>query len=209
VRVIAATNQDLWTMVQERRFRADLYYRLNVFPMTLPPLCERREDIPLLTAHFVQMFAARHGKVIDHIPDEVMEALQHYDWPGNIRELQNFIERAVILTTGRVLRPPLSALRMQLNALPAASEPRTLADAGRAHIIATLRETNWVVGGRKGAAARLGVPRTTLIARMHKLGLSRKMPDQIYQRDGARGDRATDYSTTETEGVLAAARTCA
>ena len=169
VRVIAATNQDLWGMVQERTFRADLYYRLNVFPITLPPLREREGDIPSLVIHFVRKFAERQGKVIDYIPDEVMEALKNHHWPGNIRELQNFIERAVVLTTGAALRPRLAELRMQTTS----AEVRTMADAERAHITATLRETNWVVGGRGGAAARLGLPRTTLIAMMQRLGLSR------------------------------------
>jgi formate hydrogenlyase transcriptional activator len=167
VRVIAATNQDLWAMVQEKKFRADLYYRLNVFPIALPPLRERREDIPLLAAHFVRKFAARLGKTVRHIPDDVMEALTNCDWPGNIRELQNFIERAVILSTGEVLRPRMTELEWQ----PAAAAARTLADAERAHIVETLRETNGVVGGKSGAAARLGLPRTTLIARMQRLGL--------------------------------------
>jgi formate hydrogenlyase transcriptional activator len=171
VRVIAATNQDLWGMVQERKFRADLYYRLNVFPIMLPPLREREDDIPLLAAHFVRKFAERQGKSIDHIPADVMEVIKSHYWPGNIRELQNFIERAVIMTSGAVLRPHIAELKTQ-NAT-AAVPLRTLADAERAHILATLDDTNWVVGGRNGAAARLGVPRTTLIARMQKLGISR------------------------------------
>jgi formate hydrogenlyase transcriptional activator len=167
VRVIAATNQDLWGMVQERKFRADLYYRLNVFPITLPPLRERRADVPLLAAYFVRKFAERLCKPIPYIPDDVMAALTNHDWPGNIRELQNFIERAVIMTTGTVLRPRLADLSPQ----PAATSVRTLADAERAHIVETLRETNGVVGGKSGAAARLGLPRTTLLARMQRLGL--------------------------------------
>jgi formate hydrogenlyase transcriptional activator len=167
VRVIAATNQDLWGMVQERKFRADLYYRLNVFPITLPPLRERRHDIAVLAAHFVRKFAQRLGKPVCHIPDDVMDALTNHDWPGNIRELQNFIERAVIMTTGAVLRPRLADLIPQ----PSATTVRTLADAERAHIVETLRETNGVVGGKSGAAARLGLPRTTLLARMQRLGL--------------------------------------
>lgn len=167
VRVIAATNQDLWGMVQERKFRADLYYRLNVIPITLPPLRERRGDIPLLVAHFVRKFAERLCRAIPHIPDDVMDALTNHDWPGNIRELQNFIERAVIMTTGTVLRSRIEDLRRQ----PIATTVRTLADAERAHIIDTLRETNGVVSGKSGAAARLGLPRTTLIARMQRLGL--------------------------------------
>jgi formate hydrogenlyase transcriptional activator len=171
VRVVAATNQDLWRMVQEKKFRADLYYRLNVFPMMLPPLRERKDDIPLLVEHFVENFAARHGKSISHISDEALEVLKRQDWPGNIRELQNFVERAVIMTTGPVLHPPIVELaKREVRSVP----PRTLADAERAHIIAILREANWVVGGRNGAAARLGLPRTTLIARMQRLGISRE-----------------------------------
>ena len=176
VRVIAASNQDLWGMVQERKFRADLYYRLNVFPMTLPPLRERRTDIPLLAAYCVRKFAERLGKPVCHLSDDVMAALTNHHWPGNIRELQNFIERAVIMTTGTVLRPGIEELTPQ----PAATTVRTLADAERAHIVETLRETNGVVGGRGGAAARLGLPRTTLIARMQRLGL---MPE--YERPDA------------------------
>jgi len=178
VRVIAATNQDLWAMVQERKFRADLYYRLNVFPVTLPPLRERVEDIPLLANHFMRRFAERHGKAIDHIPPHVMEAMTHHQWPGNIRELQNFIERAVIVTTGSELCPAMGDLRTPVNAQSRPSVSRTLAEAERAHILETLRETNWVVGGRNGAAVRLGLARTTLIARMEKLGLSKKPPNE-------------------------------
>jgi formate hydrogenlyase transcriptional activator len=167
--VIAATNQDLWAMVQEKKFRADLYYRLNVFPINLPPLREREGDISLLAIHFVRKFAERQGKTIEYIPEEVMEALKGHHWPGNIRELQNYIERSVIMTSGAVLQPRVAELRMQA----VSSEVHTLADAERAHIVATLRETNWVVGGRSGAAARLGLPRTTLIAKMQRLGLAK------------------------------------
>jgi formate hydrogenlyase transcriptional activator len=166
VRVIAATNQDLWRLVQERKFRADLYYRLNVFPITLPPLRERQGDIPLLVEHFVQKFSTRQGKSIDHIPREIMEFLKCHDWPGNIRELQNVIERAVILTRGPVLEIQQAELMVQN-----VSATRTLADFERAHITATLRETNWVVGGHRGAAAKLGLPRTTLISKMQRLGI--------------------------------------
>jgi len=173
VRVIAATNQNLWQMVQERKFRADLYYRLNVFPITLPPLREREDDVQLLAEHFVRTFAARQGKSIDHIPDDVMDLLKRYGWPGNIRELQNFIERAVIMTPGRTLRPEMAGLRTRESASPTV---QTLEDAERAHITATLRETSWVVGGRNGAAARLGLPRTTLIAMMRRLGIA---PNEI------------------------------
>jgi len=171
VRVIAATNQDLWRMVQERRFRADLYYRLNVFPISLPPLREREDDIPLLIEHFVQMFAQRQGKSIYHIPDEVVEALKRHNWPGNIRELQNVVERAVIMSPGPVLDLQTMGLRTQK---VGSATIRTLADAERTHIMATLRESNWVIGGRCGAAAQLGLPRTTLIAKMQRLGISRE-----------------------------------
>lgn len=171
VRIVAATNQDLRSMVREHRFRADLYYRLNVFPILLPPLRERVGDIPLLAAQFVRTFAHRQGKTIERIPDDVMTVLKKYSWPGNIRELQNFIERSVILTRGPELWAPIAELTNQ--ELPVAVV-RTLADADRAHIKAALHETNWVVGGPNGAAVRLGLARTTLIARMRKLGISRE-----------------------------------
>jgi transcriptional regulator with GAF, ATPase, and Fis domain len=179
VRVIAATNQDLESMVEERKFRADLFYRLNVFPMTLPPLRERRDDIPLLAEYFVRKVAQQQGKVIDAIPDEVMAALEDYDWPGNIRELQNVIERGVIMTTGSVLSRQTTEERLKPSVttrahIPEMAEPvgKTLADAERAHITATLRETNWVIGGPRGAAVQLGLPRTTLIAKMLRLGIA-------------------------------------
>ncbi len=183
VRVIAATNLDLRRMVEEKKFRADLYYRLNVFPMTLPPLRERADDITMLVEHFVQKFARQQGKVIAGIPDEVMEVLRWHDWPGNIRELQNVIERGVILTSGTMLsRHTADNLRPSGPApvppAPVAAEPKagkTLADAERAHITAVLRKANGVVGGPRGAAAQLGLPRTTLIARMQRLGISSGM----------------------------------
>jgi formate hydrogenlyase transcriptional activator len=175
VRIVAATNQNLERMVTERRFRMDLYYRLNVFPITLPPLRDRTSDIPLLVHHFVQTYGGRHHKAIVRVPDEVMTVLIDYDWPGNIRELQNFIERSVILTRGAELRAPVAEL---LNRRLSTPGGRTLADAERAHIISALRETNWAVGGRQGAAARLGLIRTTLIAKMRKLGISRETADQ-------------------------------
>jgi formate hydrogenlyase transcriptional activator len=171
VRIIAATNNNLEQMAAERRFRLDLYYRLNVFPITLPPLRERRDDIPLLVDHFVRTYASRHHKSITKVPDDVVTALVAYNWPGNIRELQNFVERSVVLTKGAALEAPVAEL---LTKRPATIGVRTLADAERAHIISTLRETNWVVGGSNGAAARLGVLRTTLIAKMQKLGISRR-----------------------------------
>jgi len=179
VRVIAATNQDLWGMVQERKFRADLYYRLNVFPITLPALREREDDIPLLSEHFVQKFAKKQGKSIERIPGEVVGILKHHNWPGNIRELQNVIERAVIMTTGAVLdirTIDLQTTEHKTEQLGSKSDkrPKTLEEAERAHITQTLRATNWVVGGRSGAAAKLGLARTTLIAMMQRLGICRE-----------------------------------
>ena len=178
VRIVAATNQNLEQMLVERQFRADLYYRLNVFPILLPALRERNEDIPILIRHFVQEFARRLNKTIDGIPDQVMEVLRHHDWPGNIRELQNFIERAVLVTEGRELQPPLPELTRMAPARSSQSD-RTLAEMERVYIAETLRRTNWVVGGHAGAAARLGLPRTTLISRMRKLGISRDTPGSL------------------------------
>jgi formate hydrogenlyase transcriptional activator len=172
VRVVAATNQDLPQMVRDRRFRADLYYRLNVFPIILPALRERSEDIPVLARHFVDQFAARIGKDIRHIPDAVLDALRLHDWPGNIRELQNVIERGVIMCSGPEFHLPPGQLRAFSNAgTPRAA--RTLAEAEREHIVHVLDQVRWVVGGRDGAAARLGLARTTLISRMNKLGITR------------------------------------
>jgi len=168
VRVIAATNHDLEEMVQQRAFRADLFYRLNVFPIRVPPLRERTEDIPLLITHFVHRFAERQGKRVENIPDEVMASLEHHSWPGNVRELQNVIERAVVITTGRTLRLPERECRVER----ATASPRTLAEVERDHIVATLHATHWVLGGWNGAAARLGLSRTTLISRMQRLGIS-------------------------------------
>jgi formate hydrogenlyase transcriptional activator len=170
VRIIAATSLDLAQMVHERRFRADLYYRLNVFPISLPPLRERCDDIPNLVWHFVHGFAARMKKDIAVIPDEVMEILKLHDWPGNIRELQNFIERAVVMGSGPVLRPAMSELKV-LAKTSTPSATRTLAEAEREHIVEAIRQTGGVVGGRSGAAARLGLARTTLLYRMRKLGI--------------------------------------
>jgi formate hydrogenlyase transcriptional activator len=174
VRVVAATNLDLVQMVNERRFRADLFYRLNVFPITVPPLRERPDDIPELVWHFVGRFAARMNRNIDVIPDCVMEVLERHHWPGNIRELQNFVERAVVFSEGRVLRPPLEALQ----AMTRSSEPgpysKTLAEAERDHILEVLQHSGGVLGGDNGAAARLGLKRTTLQYRMRKLGIGQK-----------------------------------
>ena len=170
VRVVAATNQDLAGLVAEKLFRMDLYYRLNVFPIALPPLRDRLEDIPILVAHFVGKYAQSMAKKIENITSDAMEALMRYPWPGNIRELQNFIERAVILTKGDVLQPPALPSRTAV-----VTGPVTLAEAERDHILNALRGSNWVVGGAAGAAARLGVKRTTLISKMRKRGLSRAM----------------------------------
>lgn len=177
IRIVAATNQNLSQMVNQRKFRADLYYRLNVFPISLPALRERADDIPILVRHFVRIFAAKMNKTIDGVPDDVMNVLRHHEWPGNIRELQNFVERAVLMTNGAMLRPPLEELTQLVPASGRSSVPVwTLADMERVYITETLRTVNWVVGGRGGAAARLGIPRTTLIARMRKLGISRETP---------------------------------
>jgi formate hydrogenlyase transcriptional activator len=172
-RVVAATNQDLGQLVSKKLFRADLFYRLNVIPLSLPPLRDRVQDILPLTEFFVAKFAASLNKPIDSIPDEVMAVLKAHDWPGNIRELQNFIERAVLYSPGSVLRLPLDLnQRMTLTVKPSPeSAARTLADAEREHIRETLTQTNWMIGGRGGAADRLGLPRTTLIYKMRKLGI--------------------------------------
>jgi formate hydrogenlyase transcriptional activator len=173
VRLVAATNQDLDRMVEERQFRADLFYRLNVFPIMLPPLRERREDIPLLVRHFVNMFAERMNKECYNVPSGVMEVLQLHDWPGNIRELQNVIERAMILSSGPDLRLPPGELT-QLGKPNKSSATKTLADAERDYIRQVLTEVKGVVGGRHGAAARLGLARTTLISRMRRLGIQQE-----------------------------------
>ena len=174
VRLVAATNRDLARMVADGRFRSDLYYRLNVFPLVLPPLRERRDDIPRLVRHFTQRFARRMGRRIEAIPAAIMDALVSYPWPGNVRELQNVIERAVILSPGPALQVPLGDLQ---SAVTQAPEPTaaavTLAEAEREHILGALRETGWVVAGPKGAAARLGMKRSTLQEKMRKLGISR------------------------------------
>jgi formate hydrogenlyase transcriptional activator len=175
-RLIAATNRDLAEMVGDHTFRADLFYRLNVFPIQVPPLRERREDIPLLVRHFVQQFARKMNRAIDTIPSETMSVLVAYHWPGNIRELQNLVERAVILSAGPVLKVPLNDLQSQPQpALAAVSNGKieTLEEVERRHILETLQATDWVVGGPKGAAERLGLKRSTLQVRMEKLGIRR------------------------------------
>ena len=180
-RLIAATNRDLAEMVADHEFRADLFYRLNVFPILLPPLRDRRDDIPLLVRHFARQFARRMNRAIDTIPSETMNVLVSYHWPGNIRELQNLVERAVILSTGAVLNVPLRDLQSQpqiavpTNA-PNNGRPRnieTLEEVERRHILDTLDATDWVVGGPKGAAVLLGLKRSTLQVRMEKLGIRR------------------------------------
>ncbi len=171
VRLVAATNRDLTEMVQRGEFRSDLYYRLNVFPILLPPLRSRREDIPALVTHFAEIFGRRVGREIEHIPPETMSALSSYHWPGNIRELQNLIERAVILSNYGVLPNPLpTAVAQGVIGPPAVT---TLRDSERALIVNTLEAAGWVIGGAKGAAVRLGLKRTTLICKMQKLGIFR------------------------------------
>jgi formate hydrogenlyase transcriptional activator len=177
VRLVAATNRNLADMVKHNQFRSDLYYRLNVFPVQLPPLRARHEDIPALVEHFVDIYARRMNKQIEHIPQETMSAFTAYQWPGNIRELQNFVERSVILSSGNVLCPPLESLRgtAQVESLEAV----TLEDAERDHIRKILEQTRWVVAGPKGAAARLGIKRSTLYFRMQKLGISRTNKESL------------------------------
>jgi formate hydrogenlyase transcriptional activator len=183
VRVVAATHRDLAEMVQRNEFRSDLYYRLNVFPVVLPPLRERHEDIALLVSHFVEAFSRRMGKQINHVPEETLNAFTAYSWPGNVRELQNLIERAVIRSNNGVLPNPLptSDKNAVTNPLPVSDKnplivspsKATFDDSTRALILKTLQTAGWIIGGPDGAAARLGLKRTTLIAKMKKLGISR------------------------------------
>ena len=172
-RLIAATNRSLEEMVSNREYRADLYYRLNVFPIRIPPLRDRREDIPPLVRYFVQRFARRLRRAIDAVPREAMDALCRWHWPGNVRELQNVIERAVILTEGTTLRLRLADFE---TAPAAGSTAVTLADAERRHILDTLDRTGWVIGGPRGAAIRLGLKRTTLTSTMRRLSIERPKP---------------------------------
>jgi formate hydrogenlyase transcriptional activator len=177
VRLVAATNRDLTEMAKRGEFRTDLYYRLNVFPVLLPPLRDRREDIPDLVAHFVEFFGRRMSKQIEHIPPETMSALSSYHWPGNIRELQNLIERAVILSNEGVLPNPLLAVfTAGIKEVTLSAQPTTLRDSERSLILHTLETVGWLVGGANGAAATLGLKRTTLINKMKKLGISRPFP---------------------------------
>jgi len=171
VRLVAAINRDLADMVSKKQFRSDLYYRINVFPIAVPPLRDRLEDIPLLVEHFVKTFSERMGKQIHEVPAEVMEALVSHSWPGNIRELQNFIERSVILSSGNVLYTPLASLKSA--AVAESLGAITREDAERDHIRKTLEQTRWVISGPNGAAVRLGIKRSTLYFRMQKLVISR------------------------------------
>jgi len=173
VRVVAATHRDLEGMVLERQFRSDLYYRLNVVPIFLPPLRKRSEDIPLLVQHFVRRFARKVGKTIDMISSDTMEALRRYPWPGNIRELENVIERAVILSRGPVLRIAHHDLSSRIAPGQNTDRPQTLEEVERNHILTILKETRWLLSGPDGAAARLGLNRSTLYFRMKKLGIAR------------------------------------
>ncbi|HUC30352.1 MAG TPA: sigma 54-interacting transcriptional regulator [Candidatus Acidoferrum sp.] len=171
VRLVAATNRNLMELANRGEFRSDLYYRLNVFPILLPPLRERREDIPALIAHFVEIYSRRMSREIEHIPPTTMSALTSYEWPGNVRELQNLIERAVILSNDGVLPNPLPVAG--ISTVTMSSATTTLKDSERKLILQTLTSVGWVIGGPKGAAAKLGLKRTTLIHKMQKLGISR------------------------------------
>jgi formate hydrogenlyase transcriptional activator len=175
VRVITATNRDLERMVEQGQFRSDLYYRINVFPIVVPPLRERAEDIPQLVRYFVQKYARLMNKKIDTIPTSVLDALSRYNWPGNVRELENLIERAMILTQGSALQVPIAELKLghEVIEIPKMNGAVTLVEAEREHILRVLREMDWVIGGHGGAAARLGMKRTTLLSKMQRLGISR------------------------------------
>jgi len=183
VRLVAATNRNLVKMVARGQFRSDLYYRLNVFPILLPALRERREDIPALVTHFVKLFSRRMGKQVDSIPPETMAAFQSYSWPGNIRELQNLVERAVILSRDCVLQNPLHKNQTELM-IPSLHRTRTyysskaFEDSHRALILETLEQAGWIVGGPRGAAGKLGLKRTTLLGKMRRLGISRPIPQE-------------------------------
>jgi transcriptional regulator with GAF, ATPase, and Fis domain len=183
VRLVAATNRDLIKMVARGQFRSDLYYRLNVFPILLPALGERREDIPALVTHFVKLFSRRMRRQVDSIPPETMAAFQWHSWPGNIRELQNLVERAVILSRDGVLPNPLHKKQTELM-IPSRHRTRTfhssmtLEDSANALILEALEQAGWIVGGPRGAAAKLGLKRTTLLAKMRRLGISRPIDQE-------------------------------
>jgi len=196
VRVICATHRNLIKMVDEHQFRADLFYRLSVFPIELPPLRDRREDIRLLVRHFAVDYAARMRKPIVAIADQFMAALARHSWPGNVRELQNLIERSVILSKGAVLNGPLPEL-----AYTRLSAPVTMEEAERSHILQTLQQTGGVLGGLNGAAARLGLPRTTLIAKMKRLRISSRLPARATASVPSSGLRISPPSATTREGA--------
>jgi formate hydrogenlyase transcriptional activator len=195
VRLVAATNRNLGKMVARGQFRSDLYYRLNVFPILLPALRDRREDIPALVTHFVNLVSRRMGKQVHCIPPETLAAFQWYSWPGNIRELQNLVERAVILSRDGVLQNPLHKNPIEV-VVPTQHRTRafyslvTVEDSDRALILETLEQTGWIVGGPRGAAGKLGLKRTTLLAKMKRLGISRPIPEEgssvrgVGQEDG-------------------------
>jgi transcriptional regulator with GAF, ATPase, and Fis domain len=199
VRVVAATNCDLKTMMAEKQFRNDLYFRLNVFPIRIPPLRERPEDIVQLAKAFVSRFATRMKRRIEVIPDAILEALRHYDWPGNIRELQNFLERSVILSQGPTLQAPLESLSLNRSRPAVPGAPLTLEEAETRHIIAALQDMNWVIGGPKGAAEKLGLKRTTLIAKMRRLGITRPelRYDVVPVRTAVRSTAADDAGSRD------------
>jgi formate hydrogenlyase transcriptional activator len=189
VRLITATHRNLLQMVEDKQFRADLFYRLSVFPVSLPPLRERPEDIPVLTRHFLQKFTERMNKEVRDISAATMEAMVAYDWPGNIRQLQNFVEHGVIVSQGLTFSPPVSQLQTPKSSVPTnvkVAAGKTLEDATRNHVLQTLEETKWVVGGKYGAAARLGIARTTLISKMRRLGI------ELARREGG-GDSSQTF----------------
>jgi formate hydrogenlyase transcriptional activator len=178
VRVIAATNRDLLQMAENKEFRSDLFYRLSVFPLSLPPLRERREDIPALVRHFVAKYSERMNKVIEEIPPSTIEAMMEYDWPGNVRQLQNFVEHGVIVSQEAAFQPALEQLQRRKNGT-VVRIGKTLEDATRDHILETLKDANWIVGGRHGAAARLGLARTTLLSKMRRLGIEAQASELV------------------------------
>jgi transcriptional regulator with GAF, ATPase, and Fis domain len=184
VRLVAATHRNLTAMVKHNEFRSDLYYRLNVFPVLLPPLRARSEDIPTLVSHFVEIFGRKMGKQIDDIPEATLSALSSYSWPGNVRELQNLIERAVILANDGVLPNPLPSTGTEVGTV--SPEQATLKDSERALILKTLESAGWLIGGHTGAAAKLGLKRTTLISKMKKLGIFR--PSRQANQEGIDGE---------------------
>jgi formate hydrogenlyase transcriptional activator len=201
VRVVAATNHDLTDMVSKKHFRSDLYYRLNVFPIAVPPLRDRLEDIPLLVEHFVKIFAKQMGKQIDEIPTKVREDLVTHSWPGNIRELQNFIERAVILSRGHVLQVSSPDVRSLISAGPNFDRCQTMEDAERKHFLATLKRTKWVIAGPRGAAKSLGMKRSTVYFRMKKLGIVRSF-DGTHARSHDDSNFRSDQSKQGSEAYL-------